>query len=149
MSQKAAKDAEKNADPLAEKATKRAGKAAEDATKKVHETKDEVDLPKKVDQATERAAKEAKEAPEKAGSAAGSAAKKVHTYCNFPAKQFSCPLVDAYFDPCRMFLFLVCHESGYSFVWMSDLWYFLHDKQRKDNDRDSLQVGTSLMLSET
>lgn len=77
MVQKAAKDAKKNADPMAERATKRAGETAYDATKKVHAKKDEVDLPKKVDEATERAVKETKAAPDKAGSAAGSVSKKV------------------------------------------------------------------------
>ena len=97
--QKTAKNAEENADSIAEDATKKAGKAAHDATKKVHEKKDEVDLPSKVDQATERAVKETKEAPEKAGSAAGSASKKVPLLswkrtadCPQPCSNCSCKL---------------------------------------------------------
>ena len=62
---------------MAEKATKKAGEAAHDATKEVHRKKDELDLPGKVDQATDEAVKQTKEAPSKAGSAAGQTAQKV------------------------------------------------------------------------
>ena len=62
---------------MAEKATKRAGEAAHHATKKVHQKKDELDLPGKVDEATESASSATKSAPQKAGSATGAAAKKV------------------------------------------------------------------------
>lgn len=52
---------------------------AHDTTKEVHRKKDELDLPSKVEDATNRAVKETKEAPSKAGSAAGQTAKKVRS----------------------------------------------------------------------
>ena len=102
--QDAANTAEKNADSTAEDATKKAGQAAHDATKKVHETKDNVDLPSKIDQATDRAVKETKEAPEKAGSAAGKTAQKVWSSsatCHHPFSSQS-DLI----EPCIAFLAL-------------------------------------------
>jgi hypothetical protein len=88
LQQDGAKYAEENAEPMADKATKKAGEAAHSTTKQVHQKKDELDLPSKVDQATDEAVKQTKEAPAKAGSAAGQAAKKVRTVTELRIKHY-------------------------------------------------------------
>lgn len=75
--QDAAKSATEQADPFAKKATQQAGQVAQNVTAKVHQKKDEIDFPAKIDKASADAAQQTKIAPKKAGQLSADTAQQV------------------------------------------------------------------------